>query len=122
MLGPRRKHPVWLIGALVHQIINQNSNIRFRASEDEWFFFLYQQGSVYPGHQTLRGRFLVPRSSVNLPCEKESVNEFRLQRQFYLVRWKEVVLDRISRTQHCDIFQAGDRLKSFELNFLGQAR
>src|SRR3989339_292293 len=107
MLGPRRKHPVWLIGALVHQIINQNSNICFRASEDEWFFFLYQQGGVYPGHQTLRGCFLVPRSSVNLPCEKESVNEFRLQRQFYLVRWKEVVPDGIPRRQHCAFSRPG---------------
>src|ERR1044071_2092729 len=71
VFGPGGKHPVRLRGSFRNEIINEHSNVRLVATENNGLPTLHPAGCIDTRHQTLGSSFLIPRSPVNLPSEEK---------------------------------------------------
>ena len=65
-----RKHAVGLCDALCDQIINHHADIGLATVKDERLAGLRGEGSICPGHEALRGGFLITRRAVDLASEE----------------------------------------------------
>ena len=76
----------------------------------------HRSSGVDPRHQTLRGRLLVTRRSVDLAREKETRHAVRLQAGPQLGRLDEVVFNRVAGPQHHRLFQPRQRMHEIVLD------
>src|SRR5947207_461130 len=98
------------------------SEIRFFASQPQRLAPLDGERGVDPSVQPLGRCFLVSRGSVDLSRQVEPRDRARLERGLELIRWDEVVLDRVTRTDHLDLLESRDRTQDRALDLLGEAR
>ena len=103
VLRPRSEHPVRLVHTFCYQIVDEDSYICFVAAQDERLLPRKGKMGIYARHQSLRGRLLIARSAVDLPCEIKPLYDFRLECGLELQGVEIVILDGISRTEYLDI-------------------
>ena len=101
-------HPVRLIGALRHQIIDQRSDIGLVAAQDERLLTPDFQRRIDTRHEPLRRSLLIAARSVRLTCRIQPGQLLDLQRGIQLERVQQIVLNRIGRTHDLHILQAGN--------------
>ena len=80
------------------------------------------QMGVETRHHALASRFFVTRGAVDLSGKKEVFHQTGLQRHFQLGRRKIVVLNRIPRTEHFDVFKTRNQAQRLVLYILRQGR
>ena len=120
VLGAGGKHPVWLLGTFIHQIIDEDANIPLGPFDHKGILALNKQSRVDSRNKSLPCRLLVSGRAVYLTGKEEAIDQFGLERKFYLVRGKEIVLDSIPRPQQLYVLKGGDCSKTFQLNLFGQ--
>jgi len=70
VFGTASKHPIWLGSTFGNKVVNQNTNVTFVTSNNEWSFipgFLYRIDS---SDNPLPCSFFITRSSVDLTGKK----------------------------------------------------
>ena len=120
MLGPAREHAVRLVGALVHQVINEHPDVGFAPFEHEWLFAVHLIMGVDAGHQALAGGLLVARGAVYLAREVQARNQLSLQSQAELSRRKKIVLNSVAGAEHLGLLEARDFAQGAVLHIFRQ--
>ena len=117
-----RKHPIRLVRAFRHQVVNQNANVRIGAFEDKRCFFVDAQMSVDARHHALASGFFVARCAVDLTRKIEVFDQFCFQSQVQL-RWRKVIVfNGVTRAKHFYVLKSGYQFHRFELHIFGQRR
>ena len=99
-------HTVRLPVLLGHQIVDEHSDVGFRAVQNERFLPLYLSCGVDPGHQALGCRLFVSAAAVELPGAEDAFDIFQFQREFQLPAGQTVVFDRIGIAHHTAMLHA----------------
>ena len=120
VLGPRGEQPVRLARSAGDEVVDEDCQIGFLAAENQRRRALDRQRRVDAGHQPESGRLLVSRRSVDLSREEQPANPLGLKRRRQLRRVDEVVLDRVTRTDHLGVFEPVDGPHHLELDLGGK--
>src|SRR5579871_2584487 len=75
-LGPGGEHPIGLVRAFGHQIIDQDARVTFRAAQYHWILAGEMTGRVNPGDQSLTTCFFVAGGAVDLAGQVKSLDRF----------------------------------------------
>src|SRR5688572_12875693 len=121
MLGPRREHAIRLEAALRREIVHKDPNVSLVAFEYERRQSFRTTRRVYPSDESLGGGFFVARRTVDLPGEEQSANPVGFQCATQLGWLDEVVLDRITRSNHFGPLQTRQRVHEVALDLRGEA-
>ena len=122
ILRPGSKHPVWLIYSFCDEVINQDSDVRFVATQDKRLLLLDFQSCVNAGHQPLCRSFFVPCGAVDLPGKIQIRDVLQLERNIQLRRVEVIIFNGISRLEDLCIFQTFDGMKRIQLGLERKGR
>ena len=117
---PGGHHPVGLVGALGHQIVDEGADIALAAAQDQGLPPLELQGGVDPGHKALDRRLLIAGGAVELPRAVEAGDLLALQGGQQLRGVHAVVFDGVGGAGHLRLLQAGEGVEHFDLHVLRQ--
>ncbi len=120
VLRPGGHHPVGLVGALGHQVVDEHPDVPLFPAEDQRFPAQELQRGVDARHRALDGGLLIAGGAVELPRPVEAGDFFVLQGGQQLGGVHAVVLDGVGRTGHLGVLQAGDGVEHLHLHLLGQ--
>ena len=101
----RRHNSVRLLSALCHKVVYHNSDIRFVAPQNEGRSAQYLIRRIYSRNKSLRGGFLVTRSSVYLSSGVKSAYFFVFQSGIHVQRIYAVVFYRVSVAHYIAVFK-----------------
>ena len=118
----RGKHSIGLIDAFGNQVINQYSYISFVAPQYKRLLTKNRKRSIYTRHQTLRSRFLIAGRTVDLPCQKQTLDYSRLKRRFQKSRIKEIIFYRVCRPEDSHVFKSSNSPQCSHLHLEGKRR
>ena len=121
-LGTRREEPIRLIDASCHQIVHEHADVRILPPEDRGRLTPHGERRIHSRNDALPRRFLVARSSVDLPSEVQSGECLDLERRIELRGRKVVVLDRVARARHARLLESRNRMQQLELDLRWQRR
>ncbi len=76
--GPRSEHPVGLVRPLGDEVVDQNCRVSLGAIENQRRLSLHLQRRVNARHQPLARSFFITGRAVDLSCQKQAGNLFRL--------------------------------------------
>ena len=122
VFSTRGKHTIGLIDAFGNQVINQYSYISFVAPQYKRLLIKNRKRSIYTSHKTLRSRFLIAGRTVDLPGQKQTLDDSRLKRRFQKSRIKEIIFYRIRRPEDTHVFKSSNRLQRTHLHLEGKRR
>ena len=120
VLGAGGHHPVGLLGALGHQVVDEHPDVAVAAAEDQRLPPQQLQGGVDPGHKALGRRLLIARGAVELARPVEAGHRLALQGGQQLGGIHAVVLDGVGAPGHLSLLQPGHRVEHLDLHVLGQ--
>ena len=120
VLATAGHHPVWLVGALGHQIVDEGADVGLAPGEDQGRLPLQLQGGVDPGHKALDRRLLVAGGAAELPGPVEARDPLHLQGGPQLQGVHAVVLDGVGRAHDLRPLQPRDGVEQLHLHLLGQ--
>jgi hypothetical protein len=109
VFGPRSKHAVRLGRTFGNQVINQDANVCLIPPENDRRQVLYLASGIDPRHQTLRPRFLITRSAINLARKKKVLANLGLERRIQLGWECEIIFNGVGRTEDLGILTTDDR-------------
>src|SRR5207248_6613756 len=115
------EHSIRLLYDLGHQIVDKDADVSFAPPENKGSTVPHAQGRVRPSNQSLRGRFLIARCSVNLAGKIKTSGKLSFECMKQLGRRKIIVFHRISWAHYFSVFQRRNRVDEFELHLVGQA-
>ena len=116
----RSKHPVRLIHALIDQVINQDANIGLVPTQHERILPSKLSVRIDTRHQTLGGRFLISRCTIDLASQEKTLDNSRLQGILQILRIEVIVFNCVSWLNEYGILKAGNGVNGLELHFLWQ--
>jgi hypothetical protein len=116
VLGPRGEQAVGLRRSPRHEVVDENAEIRFIATQDERRGALHRQRRVDARHQPEPGRLLIPCGAVDLSREIQPGHTLGLKRRPELRGVDEVVFDRVPRADDLGVFEACDRPHHVDLD------
>ncbi len=119
-LRPGGEHPVRLVGAAAHQVVDQNADVRLVATQDHRGLAAHPPDRVDPRHDPLRRRLLVARGAIDLAGEKESLDPPHLQTVGELGGNHRVVLHRVARADNLRPLQPRDGAHQRHLHIHGE--
>ena len=105
-LRPAGEHAIRLGRAARDQIIDEHADVTLGAFHVERGLGVQLERRIGAGNQTLRCRFLVARSPVDLPGQIKTGHGFGFQGRMELGRRTIIILDRITRPEDMGIFQS----------------
>src|SRR5688572_27623967 len=106
ILCATREHPVWLVRAPRHQVIDQYPNVSLMATDQQRRRSPRLVRGVGSGDETLGRSFFVAGRSVNLPGKKQSLDLLRFERGIQLGGRREIVFDRVGRPKQLSVFES----------------
>ena len=115
VFGTGSKHPVRLIHAFGHQVVDQHTDISLVALEDQRLLAGQLEMRIDAGHQALRGGFFVAGRAVDLSGQIEAGDDARFQRGLQLCRIEEIVFHGIGRAEDPYLLQPLDGVKGVDL-------
>ena len=118
VLRPASEHPVWLVGAFCDQIVNQYAYVSLRAVQYDSLKLVDLLMCVDAGHQSLTCRLFIACCAIDLACEIQILDQLCLQRLLQLDRWKIVVFNGITWTEHFCLLKTSNGLQCTKLNIL----
>ena len=102
------EHPVGLVGAAGHQIIDQHADVGLSAAEHDAGFTVQSQAGIDAGHDALRGSLFIAGGAVDLAGQPESLDPPAFQGGCEFRGVDEIVLDGIGVTHDPRLFQPGN--------------
>ena len=121
VFGARGEHPVGFVNPACDEIVHHHAHIGLGPAEYERRLSPDGKGCVDSRPEPLRRRLFVAGGSVDLSCEVETGNPFRLQRKAKLGGLNEVVFDRIGRAHDLCPLQTGHAVNDLLLEFRREA-
>ena len=112
----RGEHTIGFIYTFGDQIVDENANIGFIATECESFVAAARKCCVDAGYDALSTRFFVPRGSVHLSCKEESAHFLRFQRVMELCGREEIVFNGIAWAIDFHISETRHLFEGFNLH------
>ena len=81
-----------------------------------------EQDRIDPRDEALRGRLLIARRAVDLPCGIEPLDTCDRKIGAKLLRFQMVILDGITRPEHAHLFESFDRTQEYFLHISRKTR
>ena len=122
MLRAAGEHPVGLIHAASHEVVDQNADVGILAFEHERLAAGGRERRVGPRHEPLGRSLLIARRAVDLAREKEAPGPLALERGQELIRRAVVIFDGVAIPHDHGPLEAGHHPHHRVLNIAGQAR
>src|SRR6202034_2649122 len=94
---------------LANQVINQDSGISLRSSNDHRLLLANSTSAVDARDQALATRFLVSRRSIDLASQEQTFNRLHFEAVLQLPRIDGIIFDRVPRPDHLRVLETGDR-------------
>ena len=86
------EHPVGLVGALRHEVVDENADVRFCPVKDERFDATDKRDRIDSGDEPLCGGFLISGRAIDLAGKEGAGKALGLQRGPQVPRIVEVIL------------------------------
>src|SRR5262245_31141349 len=120
MFRTGREHTVRLQTSFRDQVVDQHTDVRLVATQDQRRFAADASGRVDSRDEALRGSFFVTGRPVDLTGEEQTRDPPGLERSLELGRLNEVVLDRIPGTKHLRVLETWERMDDLRLRRRGK--
>src|ERR1043166_7243618 len=117
ILSARGEDPVRFVNALLDQILDEHSDIRFLPPQPQRLTLLCIERRVNSRQQSLASRFFITGGAVDLTSMKQPRHTSRLKIRTQLARINEVVLDRVTRTDDAGLLESRDHPDQILLHF-----
>src|SRR5208282_3813916 len=93
---------------LCYKVVDEHSNIGFRAAQDQRSRLTELERRVCPGDQALRGGFLVAGGPIDLSGKIEALDPLRLERGEELDRRAIIIFDSVAGAHDFRALEPGD--------------
>ena len=122
VFGTRSKHAVRLVHTFGHQVVNQNTDVSFVASQRERFAAVAIDMCIDAGYDALSSCFFVSGSTIYLSGKEQVAHLFRLERVLELCGVEVIVFDGIARTVDNQVTESRNLFQRCNLNIHRQGR
>ena len=102
-------HAVRLLGALGHQIVNQNTDITFGTIQNQRISMQNRHSCINTGDQSLGCSLFISTASVELSATEQTIDILKLQRRIQLFCIDTIIFDGIGISYNFTMFQSRNR-------------